>query len=321
MATNTQRIAALEKAVAALTGRVTALEKPPVVTPPPPVPDPPPATPPPAPTPPPVPVPTPAPGTLMGWQVTEGLVGHGACPDQAPLAAGPATGTVLLSRLVPAGGTLARRRITAEVVADVPAILVGCELTGGIRTPQGFPPTGWLDLQWCSIVTPGHYAAGEAALGKGRIRAYRCRIAGSADGVRADWGPVELVECHVRVASTGGSDHNDGVQAYGSSGASRILRCNIDCRPVNGGGGPNAAVQWADGAQGSLELRDSLLLGGGYVLRLHESAVYRVTGNRVGAWAFGPLTTANAPATRFLEWAGNVTCDPVTHEPTGTLSL
>lgn len=50
MATNTQRIVALEAAVKSLTGRVTALEKPPVVVPPPPVPDPPtpPVTPPPA---------------------------------------------------------------------------------------------------------------------------------------------------------------------------------------------------------------------------------------------------------------------------------
>ena len=49
------------------------------------------------------------------------------------------------------------------------------------------------------------------------------------------------------------------------------------------------------------------MLFGGYTLRLHESNTYRVTGNVLSSWMFGPYTNDNAIAGAFLEFANNTT--------------
>jgi hypothetical protein len=67
----------------------------------------------------------------------------------------------------------------------------------------------------------------------------------------------------------------------------------------------------ADSSQGTLEVRDNYLIGGGYTLRLHENMYYRVTGNIIekGSYAYGPISTTNARSGAFLEWSNNKLSD------------
>lgn len=135
---------------------------------------------------------------------------------------------------------------------------------------------------------------------------------GSSDGVRYGGDTADaLIENYIRVKSQDSSDHNDGVQMYGATGGGMILRNNIDCRPIGGGGGPNAAFFIADGATGTYEIRDNYFAGGGYTFRLLDAGYYRVTGNIVekDSYLFGPLLLDNLIPNAIQEWSNNKLSD------------
>lgn len=192
---------------------------------------------------------------------------------------------------------------------DVDITLTACLINDQVST---HPQINKLTLNYCTIDPPTN-TTWPYSLGPDNFVATRCNIGGSMDGVNFGGGSHKnvLIENYIRVKMRDADDHNDGVQSYFASGGGTVLRNNIDARPVGGGGGPNAAFFIADSTEGEYEVRDNYLLGGGYTLRLHENAYYRVTGNIIekDSYSFGPVNTANARADAFLEWSNNKLSD------------
>lgn len=163
-----------------------------------------------------------------------------------------------------------------------------------------------LTINWSTIDGHGN---GTYSIGGHNVDAYRTQIVGSSDGVRFE--NMNISECYIRTEFTSDADHADGIQGYQASAGGSIVRSNIDSRAVGAPAGVygTAAIFMADDSHGLTVIRDNLLAGGGYTLRLHESMTYRVSGNIVvaGSWGFGPLSTDNAVPGAFLEWSGNTT--------------
>jgi len=199
--------------------------------------------------------------------------------------------TVSLSDFVANGGTITRRWFKGGLIIDRTGVTIrACKFDQGVSgyyAGQHRPFT----LEWCTIDTPG--SAGDDGIHFQDYIAYRCRIGGNSDGAKTN-GNVSLTECFIRVEGQDSADHNDGTQNVGGSGPVTIERCNIDCRPTNGIGAPNAALFCADGAAGLQTWHDNWCAGGGYVLRLYENATYDVQGNKVldGSWVYGPAARA-----------------------------
>lgn len=279
MATNTQRITALEASVKALTTRVAALE---VAAPTP--------TPPPVPEPPTPPVTLPPAGSVHGRDVT--LAGTG--PAAGGYALADVTSQARASQAP--GGVFTGKRFRAGLVIDAPVKLIGCQVDGVLLN---YPGGHYVELEWCHVEPA---PPGDHAIGYDNFRAYRTRLLGCSDGARMNGGAKgsTLVECYVRCKSQSGSDHNDGTQNYAGSGTVTVERCNIS---VAGLSGANAALFSADNAKGHTVWRDNFLAGGGYVIRAYEDTSYEVTGNEVvdGSWTFGPAHVVNPNKRAFVQ--------------------
>lgn len=206
------------------------------------------------------------------------------------------TGLVSVSDFVAAGGTLSKRWFKGGLIIDRNDVTIrGCKFDGGV---SGFYSGVHyrFNLDYCTIDTPG--AAQDDGIHYQDYTANRCRIGGSSDGAKTN-GNVTLTECYIRCEGQDSADHNDGTQNVGGAGPVTIQRCNIDCRPTNGIGAPNAALFAADGFSGLQTWNDNLVAGGGYVMRLYENGTYNVQGNDVvdATWVFGPVARAVIPAT------------------------
>lgn len=210
---------------------------------------------------------------------------------------------VSMSDFVGNGGTIAKRWFKGGLIHDRDNVtLLASRWTGsvsgyyaGVHHP--------FNLQWCSIDTDAG-AAQDDGIHYQDYTAYRCRIGGSSDGCKTNGG-VTLTECFIRVKGQDSADHNDGTQNVGG-GSNTVQRCNIDCRPTNGTGAPNAALFSADSSSGTQTWTDNWVAGGGYVIRCYENALYVVTGNDVlnNSWVFGPAARAVIPQSN-LTWSNN----------------
>lgn len=217
------------------------------------------------------------------------------------------TGLVSLSDFVANGGTITKRWFQGGLIMDRDNVtLVACRAPNfsGYWSGVNHPFT----LNWCTVDRPG--TAGDDGINFTNYTAYRCNIGGSSDGAKIN-GNIVMRECYVRTKSQGGLDHNDGLQNNGGSGPVLIERCNIDVRPVNGGGGVNGAFFSADGMSGTTTLTDNWFAGGQYVIRLHENGVYVVNGNQVlnGSWITGVVTAQFAVSVTWANVSPNVLVD------------
>jgi hypothetical protein len=207
-------------------------------------------------------------------------------------------GVMSVSDLVGNGGTITKHAFRGGLIVDRDNITFNqCEFTTNLTA--GYAGTEHaISVNWCTWLPSG---VGDYAIGYNAFTAYRCNIGGSSDGLKAG-GPATATECFIRVKGQDALDHNDGVQNSGGAGLVTIERCNIDCRPTNGIGGPNAALFTADAASGLQVWTDNYVAGGGYVMRLYENATYNVQGNWVldGSWTFGPTHRAVIPSTDVI---------------------
>lgn len=188
--------------------------------------------------------------------------------------------------------------------------LTACKFTSEIDNDT----SKTLTLNYCTLndTSPQDFALGEQ-----NFTATRSQMMGSSDGVRFG-GNVNLIEDYIRTKLQSPDDHNDGVQAYLAGSGGSILRCNINVTPVNGDNSTTTgAIFMADDSQGTAEIRDNYLIGGGYTLRLHENMFYRVTGNIIekNSYAYGPLSTDNSRSGAFLEWSNNKLSDGTALNP------
>lgn len=243
------------------------------------------------------------PPATHGAQITRNNTGHLAYVGPAGQTYTDATlvvvnGTVNASAL---GASVTGRWFKGTVHIDSDITFTACRFDQPVSTS---PTYNHATLNYCTVSPT---SVGDWALGPLRTDATRCILEGNSDGVRFD--SCNLVECWIRTKLQSAVDHNDGIQAYLAGAGGSILRCNIDCRPINGGNGTTtAAIFLADSSQGTCEIRDNYLAGGSYTLRLHESMFYRVTGNIIenNSWAYGAMSTSNSVAGAFLEWSNNM---------------
>lgn len=143
----------------------------------------------------------------------------------------------------------------------------------------------------------------------------RSIVAGSTDAVRFENDLV--VESYLRTKAhlnADPPDHNDGIQAYRSAYGGSILRSNIDGHPTNTGATNygDAAILFADGSLGDVDIEQNYLAGGAITLRLNEASIYRhVTGNVIakGSYLYNPVDTTNAAPGAFPDWAENTLSD------------
>lgn len=210
------------------------------------------------------------------------------------------TTKVNLSSLASVGGTISKRWFKAGFTDDLNGnvTLVACQIhssTSGVVSNG----SGILTLNWCTLDNPtGAY---DNAIAFRNYTAYRCRIGGGSDGVKANGG-ASLIECYVRVKGQASDDHHDGAQSEGSAtGPNFVQRCNIDIRPTNALGLMNAPLFCADGATGLQTWEDNLLAGGAYGIRAHEAGTYAIQGNDViqGTYENGAFTYANRLPVHF----------------------
>lgn len=250
-----------------------------------------------------------------GFQITEANTGYNAYLDPGLgrlVVAGDLivhTGLVSLSDFTTNGGTLTRHWFQGGLNFDLNnVILTACKFDGSVSgyyagTHHTFT------LNWCSI-GDDNTSAYDDGIHYQDYTAYRCRIGGSSDGAKIN-GNVTMTECYVRTMSQGSADHNDGLQAVGSYTGGTIQRCNIDCRPVNGGGGVNGAIFIADSSNGTWIIRDNFLAGGNSPLRMHESCNYTVDGNWIlsGSYSGGPVNAQYAVSVTWASTENNVLVD------------
>jgi hypothetical protein len=238
---------------------------------------------------------------VHGRDITQATTGWAAWTGPTGQRCTEATMTVYTTRATASalGATATCIWLQAGITVDAPITLTAARIDTTVRSDG---PA--LNIAWSVI--DGH-GAGTDSVGGHNVNVHRSQIVGSSDGVRLE--AMTLTEDWIRVLSTDPADHNDGIQAYMASEGGSILRCNIDGRPVAAPVGVygNAAIFLADSSAGEVEIRDNYLAGGGYTLRLHEAMTYRVTGNVIADWGYGPVSTSNAAPGAFVEWVGNVT--------------
>jgi hypothetical protein len=213
-------------------------------------------------------------------------------------------GPVSLSDFVANNGTITKRWFKGGLQMDRTGVtLIACRWTGSVSGYYGGAHNPFT-LNYCTIDTDAG-AAQDDGIHYQDYSATRCRIGGSSDGCKTNGG-VTLTECFIRTKGQDSADHNDGTQSVGSYTGNNIIRCNVDCRPTNGTGAPNAALFVADSSSGLQTWQDNWVAGGGYVLRCYENSTYVVTGNDVldASWVFGPADRAVIPQSN-LTWSNN----------------
>lgn len=248
-----------------------------------------------------------------GFQITPTNTGHDAYYDpslgrlvtDADLTVH--TAVVYMSDIAVAGQTITRHDFQGGLVIDVDNLtFVACrsDRFSGYWSGTTHPFTA----NWCTVASAA--SDGGDGMNYNNYTAYRCRIGGSTDGAKIN-GNVTMTECYVRTMSQDSADHNDGLQNYAGSGNVTIVRCNIDCRPVNGGGGANCAIFSADGMTGTVTITDNYLMGGSYLLGLHENGYYIVNGNwgLAGSYAYGPVDATLATSVTWANQRPNYLVD------------
>ena len=204
------------------------------------------------------------------------------------------------------GGTAGSPKVVTKkdfqggLVIDVPYVIVrGCRINGGVTANTGtvFDYCTWANT---SVV--------DQCIQYDGYTANRCNISGGSDGMKANGGNTVITECYIRNKAAGPADHNDGVQNDRGNGPVTIARCNIDARPIGGGGGTTAAIL-ADTGPGLHTITDNYIAGGTYTLMMYDSTTWVVTGNvwEAGSWVYGPCATGGpgwGPSS-IITWSNN----------------
>lgn len=164
---------------------------------------------------------------------------------------------------------------------------------------------------------------GGVAVGFSNYTVLRSDIRGFADGPRISGSNI-LVQDSLIVTCRIPAAHGDGVQGYHGGSNVKLLHNTVDVR----GSAPDvtSAIFIADGST-SADVRDNLLLGGGYALRLHNDTQnagsnWRASGNRVvnRSWVNGGTFNTNVCGKPGFVWEDNtvVTID-AEYQVTGTV--
>lgn len=182
------------------------------------------------------------------------------------------------------GQVISGKRITGRVSIRAKGVVIrDSELLAGVNnfTGDGSYPYTIED----STVGPASGCYGDFAVGAENFTARRVLVRNSSDGFRVS-GDNILIEHSFAKVCTDSSNHSDGIQGH-NGGSNVVIRHNtIDQRGVENATSP---IFIADGSQGA-KVQDNLLMGGGYVVRLHDGS-FTFENNVVvdQAWGYGPV--------------------------------
>jgi hypothetical protein len=153
------------------------------------------------------------------------------------------------------------------------------------------PPTGCLAVE---AVAYEHYTA------------RRVHVRNVGDAFRVSGDDVLIQDSYVSLCSRPG-DHSDGIQGYQGGLNVAISHNTIDQR---GAADVTSPIFFADNSRSAV-IRDNLLAGGGYTLRIHDDfnpdvGPWVITGNRIvdGSWNNGPAATDNTSCATTT-WSDN----------------
>lgn len=216
------------------------------------------------------------------------------------------------SDLTTPGGTIRKLHLTAsDFNIDIDCTLEACYLDSSLHSQSGATWTA----NWCTAdcTSATQWQSTDNSVWGGRWTIYRCQAFGAADAMRGS-SSDSCTESWIRTYGRASDSHNDAYQYYNPSASpsdvTSILRSNLDCRPTNGIGNPNAALFAADSTtMGTFYWRDNLLRGGAIVVRCNDSGSYHVTGNKIVDDDASPAGQYGAAV--IAEWSGNVLVDAV----------
>ncbi len=240
-----------------------------------------------------------------------GLVGGGpavAAAQTWPTAAttgvpaGTTLTTVSSATLSRTGQILDSKLVTGDVIVTGKNVLIkNSEIRGRVYNSGG----GGFTIQ-DSTVGPTSGCSNIEAIGYSNYTATRVRLHNVGDGFRVS-GDNVLVQDSLVVLCSNPGDHSDGVQGYGGGNNVVISHNTIDQR---GAQDVTAPVFFADSSRSAV-VRNNLLAGGGYSLRLHDDfnpdvGPWEATGNRIvkDAWSFGPVLMTNTNCATTT-WSNN----------------
>lgn len=210
------------------------------------------------------------------------------------------------------GQVLSGARVNGDVRVQANDVVIrGSEVLGRITNQDG--NGHWRFTVESTTVGPADQClkTGEGAVGVDSYTAVQVHVQGFSDGFRVSGNNVLIRDSFVDLCDNPGA-HADGVQGYGGGTGVKLVHNTIDGRA---GESENAAVFFADGSLGA-EVRDNLLIGGGWTLRLHDQtatkapqdlADYIVVGNRIaeGTSGYGPTSVDDCDRRKAITWSDN----------------
>lgn len=148
---------------------------------------------------------------------------------------------------------------------------------------------------------------GGVGVGSENYTVMRSYIHGFADGPRDSGSNITVRDSLITICEIQGA-HGDGIQGYGGGSNVHIIHNTIDARIP---GNVTSAVFMADDSV-SAYVRNNLLMGGGYVLRLHNDlnnagSNWAATGNRIVAnsWRYAATFNTNVCGRAGFQWSDN----------------
>jgi hypothetical protein len=192
------------------------------------------------------------------------------------------------------GQVLENKRVTGAIyVAANNVVIRNVEVSGAIRNHVN--GGSWKFTVEDTTVGPTSGCTDIEMMGYQNYTARRVHMRNVGDAFRVSGSNILIEDSYVNLCSKPG-DHSDGIQGYGGGINVTVSHNTIDQRNAADVTSP---IFFADNSRSAI-VRNNLLAGGGYSLRLHDDnnpdvGPWVATGNRIvdGSWRAGPVSTVN----------------------------
>lgn len=192
-----------------------------------------------------------------------------------------------------AGEVIDGMRITGKLFIDGNNVTVrNSEVYGEVKNPS-MPNSYSFSITDSTIGAPSGSCKAEAAIGHNNYTMERVYLRNYGEGPRIEeGGDVIIRDSYLKFCDPGGEAHSDGIQGYLGGSNILIQHNTIDQSDVSIDT-VTSNLFWSDESGNNLQLKDNLLLGGGFTIRIHSGTGHTVSGNRVvnNSWYFGPVSS------------------------------
>jgi len=148
----------------------------------------------------------------------------------------------------------------------------------------------------------------DASISGGNLIARRINLTSGGDGFWVSGPNVLVSNSYVKLCGSGGT-HADGIQLSDSGGNNSVFDNVTFDMSFTSLGSQNSPVFWSGSTQGNnATIKNSLLIAGGYTLRVHSGTGISLINNVIAknAWQFGPTLIDSG---RVSVCTGNVVAD------------